>query len=213
MATINGTSKADTLNGDQGPGGFPENDIIYGKANHDVINGLFGDDELHGDSGNDQVSGGYGDDDLWGDSGNDTLDGGEGCDRINGGSGVDVMTGGGNGGGGPIERPGLFFLEGGDGCGCDCGDEFVFDKNSGGQDIITDFEVGTDCLVLENGIAIKKLSSGDFNNDGMLDTLVNFTKGAGSVVLLGVSEVSAEVLTDCCGGGGPVFGELTVAIA
>jgi hypothetical protein len=75
-------------------------------------------------------------------------------------------------------------LEGGAGA-----DIFQFGKG-GGQDIVTDFEVGVDRLALEAGIGVAGSQTSDVNGDGVLDTTVAFTNGGGSAVLLGVSDFS-----------------------
>lgn len=56
------------------------NDIIYGSALENHLNGRGGNDLLRGQDGNDHLSGGEGDDTLYGDSGSDTLTGGLGND-------------------------------------------------------------------------------------------------------------------------------------
>lgn len=76
MATIDGTTGADTLRG---------------SDNADVINGKAGNDVISGQGGNDQINGGAGDDTLNGNGGNDTLIGGDGYDNLHGGSGQDVL--------------------------------------------------------------------------------------------------------------------------
>ncbi|HEX8308488.1 MAG TPA: Ig-like domain-containing protein [Allosphingosinicella sp.] len=67
MATLNGTHKADTLNG------TAHNDSIYGDNGNDVINGGAGDDYIDGGNGSDSISGG---------AGNDVIDGGNGQDTV-----------------------------------------------------------------------------------------------------------------------------------
>ena len=59
------------------------NDMLYGEADHDKING--------GD-GNDLVDGGSGRDKLYGDAGDDTINGGADNDELFGGAGADVSS-------------------------------------------------------------------------------------------------------------------------
>lgn len=135
--TINGTGSAETLNGGS------TKDLIYGLNGNDTINGLGGDDRLEGGAGGDTLNGGDGDDivlggasgdTINGDDGNDVLQGEAGDETINGGAGTDVIDGG----------SGIDTMTGGTGV-----DYFVFaagDTGSSGQDVITDFSVGTDIL-------------------------------------------------------------------
>ncbi len=98
MATIEGTTSADTLLGKA------ENDSLYGNAGNDTLNGGNGNDFLYGYKGNDTLLGGAGDDLIngaglayssttgpqsFGDSEIDTLTGGSGKDTFQlwGGSG------------------------------------------------------------------------------------------------------------------------------
>ncbi|MDQ0465710.1 VCBS repeat-containing protein [Caulobacter ginsengisoli] len=76
MATINGTSGADTA--------------LNGTAGDDVINGLGGNDKIDGGAGADQIDGGAGADIIKGGDGNDVITGGLGNDTIVGGTGQDT---------------------------------------------------------------------------------------------------------------------------
>lgn len=80
---INGTANADDIFARAG------NDIAYGYAGDDRIDGGDDNDSLYGGSGNDWLEGASGNDVLYGGSGNDTLDGGPGEDTLYGGSGSD----------------------------------------------------------------------------------------------------------------------------
>lgn len=75
----------------QGVGG---SDRMYGGDGDDVLRGAAGGDHLEGGRGDDLVLGGVGDDELAGDQGADELDGGRGDDRLAGGSGDDQLVGG-----------------------------------------------------------------------------------------------------------------------
>lgn len=77
------------------------NDIIFGGAGKDNLQGDAGDDIIFGWRGSDTISGGAGNDLLYGDdlgfnaiAGDDNIDGGAGNDILYGGRGSDKMTGG-----------------------------------------------------------------------------------------------------------------------
>ena len=132
---------------------------------NDVLSGLGGHDLLNGGNGADMLHGGTGNDILIGENGNDLLFGGDGRDVLAGGNGNDLLDGGAG------------------------ADIFQFGKG-GGQDTVSDFEVGVDRLALEAGIGVAGSQTSDVNGDGVLDTTVAFTNGGGSAVLLGVSDFS-----------------------
>ena len=134
---IRGNSGDDTIRGGEG------DDALYGGGGEDTIFGEGGDDLILGVTGDDMLFGGAGDDNMFGRADNDMLDGGEGDDRLTGNQGDDTLLGGaGNdvfvGGGGNDT------LTGGTGT-----DNFVF-LNERGEDIITDFEVGVDNIIMAN---------------------------------------------------------------
>lgn len=92
-----------------------------------MLSGGVGNDTLLGGSGNDYLSGGTGDDLLLGGDDNDTLSGSDGNDTMLGDTGNDALTGG---------------------LGADT---FIIGVSSG-KDRITDFQVGVDKLVFEDGL-------------------------------------------------------------
>ncbi|GAB3479560.1 calcium-binding protein [Azotobacter salinestris] len=79
MATINGTTGNDTLEG---------------TGDNDTLNGQQGNDTLSGGAGNDTLNGQQGSDTLHGEAGDDTLQGQQGDDHLHGGEGNDILTGG-----------------------------------------------------------------------------------------------------------------------
>lgn len=103
-------------------------DIACGHEGDDVINTGADRDLAYGGLGNDTILGGTGQDWLRGGSDDDAIDGGQDSDQIEGGWGEDTLTGG---------------------AGANVEDVFVFavDGRDWG-DVITDFQVGTDKLVL-----------------------------------------------------------------
>ena len=68
------------------------NDMVYGGAGDDTLDGGAGDDMIYGDGDDDDLDGGAGMDTLMGGAGDDTLDGGDGMDVLTGGSGSDTFT-------------------------------------------------------------------------------------------------------------------------
>lgn len=143
------------------------NDTIFATAYGDADDYLL--NEIRGGAGDDilvaRTEGGYGESYIGGGSGDDVLQviggdynelyGMDGNDALFGGTGRDIMSGG--------EGADRFFI------GLDNGD-----------DVIIDFEIGTDTMVLTDGQAIDSLSA----SGG--DTLVTFADG-GSVLLQGIA--------------------------
>jgi Ca2+-binding RTX toxin-like protein len=124
--------------------------IAYGLRGHDTITGAEKNDLIFGGAGDDMINGDYSpslgqysasNDRLYGESGNDRIDGGRGNDRVSGGSGADIIGGG----------SGNDILTGGSG-----GDTFAFfwsndrfNTRNWGTDIITDFRVGVDHIATD----------------------------------------------------------------
>ncbi|WP_434684985.1 peroxidase family protein [Pseudanabaena minima] len=68
--------------------------IMYGNAGNDTLNGGTRNDNLFGQDGADTLNGGDGNDNLVGGAGVDTLNGGDGNDNLVGGTGSDIVNGG-----------------------------------------------------------------------------------------------------------------------
>ena len=124
--------------------GLGGDDTILGGSGVDNIQGGAGEDLLRGYGGRDVLDGGNDDDFLAGGSGNDQLRGGTGSDTLEGGEGRDILIGG------PVS--GRTFPGDGE------TDYFVFNDPSespvgAGRDIIRDFEVGIDQIVLVDMVA------------------------------------------------------------
>ncbi|MFD0980272.1 calcium-binding protein [Tropicimonas aquimaris] len=146
-----GQSGADRIFGEAGNDRISGNngaDYLDGGDGNDTIQGGGGADAILGGSSHDTLSGGNGSDDLNGGAGDDTLDGGEGNDRLSGGSGGDTLTGG-NG-----------------------ADEFVLAQTSK-VDVITDFETGTDMILLDSAY----IAAIDARSNGLL-VRKQFTSGS-----------------------------------
>jgi len=123
VLTGNGNTRGEGNGLDNSITGNARNNSLLGQAGNDSLLGLDGDDRLDGGTGNDALIGGAGNDNLIGGAGNDSLDGGIGTDTLAGGTGNDTLKGGVH------------------------ADLFVFATGSG-QDIIVDFQPGTDRISL-----------------------------------------------------------------
>ncbi|HEY9646275.1 MAG TPA: calcium-binding protein, partial [Chroococcidiopsis sp.] len=108
------------------------NNVIGGNSLDNTISGGDGDDGLVGDNGADTLLGEAGSDVLAGQGGNDTLVGGTGDDGLVGGIGTDTLTGG-------LGADVFFF---------DLGTAFTTTEIAG-NDVISDFEINVDAIVLD----------------------------------------------------------------
>lgn len=125
--TVSGGLGSDRIEGNEG------DDILRGDLNSRSPGGLNGgDDTLSGGSGDDRIGGKGGNDVLFGDEGEDTLWGDAGDDLLDGGLGNDLLFGG----------PGS--------------DNFVLTPGYG-TDVIADFEVGIDSLILAGSLSVEQL--------------------------------------------------------
>jgi serralysin len=118
-----------------------------------TLNGTSGADSLQGGAGNDTINGLGGNDQLDGGAGNDTISGGDGDDRLIGGTGDDILWGG----------VGMDKLEGGDGA-----DQFAIQSGEGSSNLDnvswidnSEFEDGTDKILLKSGLSLDDLSNGN----------------------------------------------------
>ena len=166
---------------------------IDGQGGNDVLKGLKGADTVFGGAGRDTLLGGGGADKLFGGSGRDALKGGSGTDILKGQGGKDRLTGG----------NGQDTMSGGGGA-----DRFIFRAASESAadlnaDIIKDFEVGIDHIVL-SALGVAFIGTSGFSGAAEVriteasgDTLVQVdTDGDGSadmkIVLEGAAGLSAE---------------------
>jgi Ca2+-binding RTX toxin-like protein len=165
---LSGDAGHDKLAGDAGNdilNGGTGNDTASGGVGNDTINGSDGDDQLSGGGGHDSMVGGAGADQLLGEAGNDKLNGGADNDVLEGGTGNDSMVGGGG------------------------HDSFVFGLASG-VDSISDFIVGEDVLVFEDGVTITDLKEVDTNKDGTNDATLVSLSNLGSITLSNITGVT-----------------------
>lgn len=125
---LDGQAGADILMGGRDADwllGGTGDDWLFGGHDDDTLSGEGGDDNLFGGHGNDYIVGGDGNDHLFGQHGRDRLFGREGDDILEGGRGDDLLNGG----------------EG--------FDRFFWARpHLGGSDIIEDFTLGEDRLIL-----------------------------------------------------------------
>jgi serralysin len=193
---LEGGSGRDTLRGGDGK------DLLYGGTDNDNLIGGQGSDVLYGEDGDDTLTSGSGRDGLRGDIGDDTLNGGNGKDTLRGGNGSDLLLGdkgndkliGGSGndtlnGGADDDQ-----MTGGSGA-----DIFQYESATGGQDVIEDFNTGTDTLQLINtGITNFAGLQSNMLQDGA-DTLITIQSGH-TIRLVGVlpnqiSSGDVEIIT------------------
>ena len=85
---------------------------------------------LFGNEGDDTIIGGAGDDTIFGGQGDDYLVGGEGNDILSGDRGFDTLTGGGG------------------------SNQFIVAPSADDRDVITDFSVGRDKMILREGVTL-----------------------------------------------------------
>ncbi|MEM9244225.1 MAG: hypothetical protein AAGA67_00575 [Cyanobacteria bacterium P01_F01_bin.153] len=134
--TLYGNQGADQILGREGDDlifGGRGSDLLFGNEQEDTILGNRGDDVLFGGQQNDHLYGNTGDDLLSGDRDDDTLNGGQGNDILLGATGNDLLSG----------DLGDDTLIGDTGA-----DQFLFFPE-GGNDLVVDFSVGEDRLVLQ----------------------------------------------------------------
>ena len=174
--TVTGGADQDTLFGGQ------DGDLVYGNQGLDIAYGNKASDTLYGRQHADTLYGGQADDLIYGNRGadvvygnraNDTLFGGRGDDALSGGLGDDWLFG----------NRGDDTLAGGAGA-----DRFHFAVASGGHDVVTDFAVGVDQLVVSGSGAASVadfLTMASLADNGDGDAVLRLGDGF-SVTLLGV---------------------------
>lgn len=134
---------------------------IRGTGGDDISLGDAENNEFDGRAGDEILGGGIGDDTLSGDIGNDSLSGGAGVDHIEGGSGQDMLIGGANDD---------YLVGGAD------ADQFVFGLGDG-NDVVEDFTIGSDSLVLNDGLTITGITEADLDGEAGLDSIVTLSSG------------------------------------
>lgn len=144
---ITGGKAGDLLQGENG------NDIIYGLGGNDEMWGGGGKDKLQGGEGNDILYGNDGDDLLVGEQGDDLLIGGAGRDNLVGGAGADKLVGG---------------------AGADT--FYVGAKKTSGMDVITDFGVGDEIVIMGAKQGAKVSLQSDSKNPGSYFLMVEGNK-------------------------------------
>lgn len=210
-------NRVDGAGGHDWIAGYGGNDRLLGGGGHDQIAGGVGFDTLIGGYGNDRLSGGDGSDRLEGGGGADamrgnaghdlmfggnwhdrmdgglhadTLHGQNGSDRLTGGQGYDRLFGG----------AGNDFLDGGTEADVMAGgsgsDSFVFGRGDG-RDRITDFDPGSDRLLLDRRLVGDDVAA--FVRDSIRDTgdgvRIDFG-GGNDLFLVGRDLTVADVADD-----------------
>lgn len=137
-----------------------------GGNGEDHLVGTISADVMTGANGNDFIYANAGNDELHGGSGDDILDGGWGNDTLYGGRGNDSLTTG-------------------------TGSDVIHVGRGGGDDVVTDFNTSLDSIVLDGDIFVASTQILDRDGDGRLDLVLQFGRGGGSLVLLGVSDPPA----------------------
>lgn len=181
MVNIDGTFGFDFLRGTL------SNDTMRGFAGNDTIQGLGGNDRIFGDRENDLLAGDEGADTVSGGQGSDTIYGGQGEDGIFGDRGHDLLIGG----------EGRDILTGGAG-----EDLFIIERTSTAStiteaDIITDFGIGNDKIVLTEGMKFSDLELSVADNQTVMKDK-NSGKYLG--VVLGKSNLTESNFMSLLGG-------------
>jgi Ca2+-binding RTX toxin-like protein len=167
--TLMGGLGHDTLIGDEA-GGVGE-DSIFGGDGDDTIVGVGGNDILMGDTGHDNLNGDSGNDTLLGGANNDILQGGVGDDTLDGGTEDDILIG---------EQDSNTITTG---SGLDI---IRVNNNTIFHDVITDFSIGNDYIVIEGSATARPITLGTSTGnlvitfDGYPDSKVTLNGLAGS---------------------------------
>ena len=147
-----GTDDDDRINGFSGDDWIQAglgDDFVWGGHGNDWIRG---DDDYSAEGGDDMLYGGPGQDLIFGHGGSDRLFGGTDDDRLAGGEGNDLLRG----------SLGYDILTG------DAGSDSFVIATGEGTDIITDFEIEFDILVLYTGIASDTIAIAQLDNNTAL---------------------------------------------
>lgn len=206
--TITGSSRKDNLIGKGGVDTISGNygsDKIWGGKGADTLWGNAGGDVIYGGLGNDLIWGGHHNDTLWGQSGADVLKGGTGSDKIRGGgqndkiygnNGNDVLLGG-NGSDkiwGGSQNDEIWGGAGNDVLWGNSGQDTFFFNNTWGNDVIKDFDRGSDKINFRFDSNINSISDLTIINNGVFgfggDIVISY--GANSITLIDVENISAS---------------------
>jgi len=176
-------STVDTLN----VTGTQEDDVVFGNASANTINGGLGDDYIFGDAGDDVLNGGGGNDLLDGGDGNDTLIGSNLADTLIGGAGNDVLNGHAAGYSNYDTAGNLY--EGGTGNdtlnGTAGSDTYLYNKGDGADIINEGYQDGNttsvDKIMLGADIAVSDVIL--MRENGSADLIVKFTNAGDSITI------------------------------
>ncbi|MDY7022733.1 MAG: Ig-like domain-containing protein, partial [Cyanobacteriota bacterium] len=182
--TIFGNQQNDFIEGGEGTDllfGGQDDDTLRGQAGNDTLFGNLGEDWLYGDANNDLILGNQDNDRLRGGEGNDTLHGGRDHDDLRGGEGDDVLSSD-EGDDTLVGGLGADTMTGGEG-----DDLFVVFGNEA-DNVIEDFQLGQDRIVLSGGLTFAQLELSDGGNG---NTNISFNDRS----LITVNGVTADSLT------------------
>lgn len=139
-----------------------DDDYIYANIGDDEINSGSGNDIIYGEAGNDSILGMAGNDTIFAGDDNDIVYGGSGHDKIYGGNGDDIIYAE-DGDDSIYSGAGLDILFGGIGS-----DTFIFDlgdNNLTSIDVVKDFDIDEDVLILKNSAGTEIIySKSDYNS-------------------------------------------------
>ena len=136
--TVTSAGGADIIYGNEGDdyvGGGADGDFVYGGQDQDVVYGNLSGDAVYGNMGLDTLYGGQGDDSLFGGQHADVIYGGLGDDSIDAGLGDDTISGG-------------------------AGNDIFEFQDGDGNDVIADFTLGEDVILVRSDINGTGIQSG-----------------------------------------------------
>jgi Ca2+-binding RTX toxin-like protein len=181
LANVEGSAQGDVILGNE------YYNLILGSGGSDILTGAEDNDTIDGGDGSDTIDGGSGDDSLAGGVGRDVVTSGSGADIVDAGTGDDAVLGG-------TQRDSVFGgsgfdrIDGGDGNDTVQGGNDRDKLTGGGGYDILDGGAGDD--ILDGGALNDVIFTGAgadtivFRKAGGVDTLRDFSPGAGDVIRL-----------------------------
>ncbi|XWK90630.1 MAG: calcium-binding protein [Phormidium sp.] len=177
LDTTTGVDLINAKNGD---------DTIVAGGGGSVVSGADGKDSMIGGKGNDSFLGGNGDDILFGEAGNDTLQGWTGADSLTGGAGADsfIFVGG-------TFATSAFFTDASGISAIEAATKASeLNGKLGGIDTITDFQTGTDKIVLD-GKGVRFTGVGFSTTDPALFTALSTSQVPGVAIINTTNNIQA----------------------
>ena len=149
---------------------MPNGEMILRKNFRAKPAGVDANELLYGDDSQNEINGRGGADALFGFGGDDVLDGGAGDDFISGGAGDDVIDGG----------AGNDIMAGGAGA-----DVFRFAGVAINEDVIIDFDAGTDRIEITNGLVDLAANGAPIVVSSSQGAIIDLQDNAGSILVKG----------------------------